>query len=161
MAQHGDTFVSATVTHTLICVDATEGYEISGRLFNPYIKGLPEFNGIKELLDILDRFFDEIRFPQAYYTLRDFSTQKSGPQGRREEPVLETFHEQARFEEFSGHKATFHLYVQFRRNATWQGTLAWSERDLAFPFRSTLELIKCMEEALRDSEAEQKRGGWD
>lgn len=160
MAQHGGTFITATVTHTLVCVDATEGYELSGRIFNPYMEGLPEFHSIKGLLDLMDGFFDEIRFPQAYYTMRDFGIAKTENKGRREEVALETFHEQSGFEAYTGHRATFHLYVQFRRNATWQGSLVWTEQDRVFPFQSTLELIKCMEEALRDGMEKEAESRW-
>ena len=37
-------------------------------------------------------------------------------------------------------------------NATWQGELTWADKNQKKNFRSTLELIKMMDEALSDNE---------
>lgn len=54
-----------------------------------------------------------------------------------------------------GEKATFVVQVQFRQNASWQGTVTWAEQNETRHFRSTLELIKLMDEIL-DESTEQK-----
>ena len=50
-----------------------------------------------------------------------------------------------------GEKATFVVQVQFRQNASWQGTVTWAEQNETRHFRSTLELIKLMDEILDES----------
>ena len=45
-------------------------------------------------------------------------------------------------------QAKFVIHVQFRQNATWQGTIEWLEENKTQRFRSTLEMLKLMEEAL-------------
>lgn len=45
-------------------------------------------------------------------------------------------------------KASFLLQVQFQRNSTWQGTIQWLEENKTQNFRSTLEMLKLMEEAI-------------
>lgn len=50
-----------------------------------------------------------------------------------------------------GGKATFTIQVQFRQNATWQGTLAWMENKKVQQFRSVLEMVKLMDKALVES----------
>lgn len=47
-----------------------------------------------------------------------------------------------------GEKATFIVHVQFRQNANWQGNIQWVESKKSQKFRSTLEMIKLMDEAL-------------
>ncbi|MBR0598863.1 hypothetical protein [Sinanaerobacter chloroacetimidivorans] len=50
-------------------------------------------------------------------------------------------------------KATFTIQIQFQQHATWQGTIAWAEGGKIQKFRSELEMIKLMMEAIpRDDE---------
>lgn len=53
-------------------------------------------------------------------------------------------------------QATFIIHVQFRRNATWQGTIQWVDQDKRQSFRSTLEMIRLIDEAMEDSSDEVK-----
>ena len=46
-------------------------------------------------------------------------------------------------------KPTFLVTIQFQQNATWQGTITWTEKNLTQRFRSTLEMIKLMDDAAR------------
>lgn len=50
-------------------------------------------------------------------------------------------------------KATFTIKVQFTCNATWQGTISWLEGKKTQQFRSELEMIKLMMEAIHGEEA--------
>ena len=45
-------------------------------------------------------------------------------------------------------KATFTIQIQFQQNATWQGTINWAEGDKSQKFRSELEMLKLMMEAV-------------
>lgn len=49
--------------------------------------------------------------------------------------------------------ASFLIQVQFRQNATWQGTVSWSEQKATRRFRSMLELISLMNDALVEDES--------
>ena len=51
-----------------------------------------------------------------------------------------------------GKCATFYTYVQYRQNATWQGTISWVDKNEKQQFRSALELIKLIESALDEAE---------
>ena len=53
-------------------------------------------------------------------------------------------------------KATFVIQVQFRRNATWRGTIQWVDQNKRQSFRSTLEMIRLIDEALEDGNGEPK-----
>lgn len=49
-------------------------------------------------------------------------------------------------------KETFMIQIQHRENATWQGTVEWSDKREARQFRSEVELIKLLDSALDASE---------
>ena len=51
-----------------------------------------------------------------------------------------------------GHKASFIVRVTSRQNATWQGSISWTERGVTKHFRSALELIKLIASALDEEE---------
>ncbi|MGI6151571.1 MAG: hypothetical protein ACOYIR_06430 [Christensenellales bacterium] len=51
-----------------------------------------------------------------------------------------------------GEKGTFVVRVMFRQNATWQGTVSWVEGNKTQHFRSMLELIHLLEDALGTEE---------
>ena len=60
----------------------------------------------------------------------------------------------------NGKKCTFEISVKFRQNATWQGTILWAERDLKQNFRSVLEMLKLMDEALSEGAEEMQEASW-
>ena len=53
-----------------------------------------------------------------------------------------------------GRKASFIVRVTSRQNATWQGSISWTERGITKHFRSALELLKLIASALEDDEEE-------
>ena len=50
-----------------------------------------------------------------------------------------------------GNKGTFEISVKFMQNSTWQGEIHWVEKDQKQNFRSALEMLKLMDEALAES----------
>lgn len=54
--------------------------------------------------------------------------------------------------------AVFLLEIQHRQNATWQGSITWVERQNKQYFRSALELIKLIDNALDQSVEEEREG---
>jgi hypothetical protein len=47
-------------------------------------------------------------------------------------------------------KGTFEISVKFMQNSTWQGQIHWVEKDQRQNFRSALEMLKLMDEALAE-----------
>lgn len=64
-------------------------------------------------------------------------------------------------EKGTNRKSTFIVQVQFCQNSTWQGTVAWTEQKKEQRFRSTLELIKLMDEALEAENGKNKNITWE
>lgn len=55
--------------------------------------------------------------------------------------------------------STFLIRIYFKQHANWQGTIQWLEEDKTVPFRSVLELISLLNEAVdRDLPAEEGLG---
>lgn len=53
---------------------------------------------------------------------------------------------------------TFVVRILDTQNATWQGTVTWTDEDRTVPFRSALELIRLIDGALEKlEEADQRR----
>ncbi|MCR5155260.1 MAG: hypothetical protein K6C96_01085 [Butyrivibrio sp.] len=49
----------------------------------------------------------------------------------------------------SGHrKGTFVVKIEYCQNETWQGKVVWAEENRTERFRSMLELVKLMDEAM-------------
>lgn len=58
-------------------------------------------------------------------------------------------------------RTTFVVQIQFVQNSSWQGTVAWTEQKKEQRFRSTLELIKLMDEALEAERGDKAETSWD
>lgn len=44
--------------------------------------------------------------------------------------------------------STFLIRVQYRQNASWQGTIQWLDQKRTVPFRSMLEMMMLIQDAL-------------
>jgi len=55
---------------------------------------------------------------------------------------------------------TFEITVKFMQNSTWQGQIHWVEKDRRQNFRSALELLKLMDEALEDGSNSKQAINW-
>ncbi len=49
--------------------------------------------------------------------------------------------------------STFLIRIQFRQNACWQGTVQWLDQKKSLPFRSLLEMVLLVQEALDQAQA--------
>ncbi len=47
-------------------------------------------------------------------------------------------------------KGTFLVQILSRRNATWQGTVTWVEKNESINFRSALELLKIIDSSFEN-----------
>ncbi len=126
-----------------ICVDERN---FSGRFYHEYAAECEKFHSIMELLHQLELLYDNISFPQAAVELRNFSKQKHKCEGKSFQKVLN----KEDVKQKRGRCATFFVYVQYRQNATWQGKIMWVEKEKEMGFRSVLEMIMLMDNALID-----------
>jgi len=57
-------------------------------------------------------------------------------------------------------KCTFKIEVRFLQNTTWQGSIHWIEGNQKRDFRSALEMLKLMDEALTDTVEDMGIASW-
>lgn len=129
-----------------ICVDNVKDNRIEGRIYHYYTEQPEIIKGTMQLLRILEAFYDRIDFPQAAEQLREFVNDSAEVKRRKQLP------KPVKDREFlmkqDGECGTFLLHVQYRQNATWQGQIMWKERGKTLEFRSALELLVLLDNAL-------------
>ena len=132
-----------------VCVDDNQDRELQGRLYSPRV-GQTSFLSVLPLMTAMERLFDGGNYPQVTHERRRFpkARQTTGPEegeiamdNKDSAPIT-------RMEVKPGEKATFIIQVRYRKNASWQGTIQWVETKTQQNFRSTLELIKLMDDAV-------------
>lgn len=136
-----------------VCVDARDGLEYSGRIISPYLPQEIPFTGLIHLLRLMEQFYDQLGYPGATTADRSFAEKAQGDAKSRGK-VVRRMTEQT-FEQMAGKKQTFTIQVKFRQNSTWQGSITWVEAKKTQLFRSTLEMLKLMEEALEEHPEEE------
>lgn len=142
-------FIPNGATRVLICVDACSAGEPSGKWHNPFLPHPVRFESVMQLLCGMDALYNELSFPQPSFcprSWRDDAQQRDRCRKRQKE--VKRYMSDEIFKEKWGGKATFVVQVQFRQNATWQGTVTWAEKNETRHFRSTLELLRLMDQSL-------------
>ena len=127
-----------------ICVDEIAQEEMKGRLYHCYKKEATNFTNVVELLDEMEKLYDKLHFPEASTKSRSFLREKALQQRETIPKVVEP----KIVLEQKGTKGTFLVCVQYRQNATWQGSVTWVDEQREQYFRSTLELLKLIDGAL-------------
>ena len=130
-----------------ICVDRSMDGEIAGKFYCSYFSHSRKFDNIVQLLRSMEQFYNRISFPQSAVQLRNFagSSIARGDEEIADAPVLDRDYIIGR----RGICATFLVHVQYRQNATWQGSVLWAEKEKAAEFNSALELIMIIDNILR------------
>ena len=148
---------NATLTHIL--VDSVVNSEPRGQFIIPSLQACGEFRGVVDLISKMDAFFDRQGFPQAYNQYRSIvsttTDNNSATQG-----VFSSVTEEIT-STIRGEKATFVIQVLYRQNSTWQGSITWVEKNMSQRFRSTLEMIKCMDSVLSSEEDFSNQARWE
>lgn len=152
MALKGKPLKPSTFSRVLVCVDKIEDHEIWGRLYTVVNPDGVKFNGMVALCTELDNMFDTYDFPQPTHVHRSFR-EKERKQNIDGEKAVEYM--QLHNLDEHGEKATFVIHVQFRQNASWQGTIQWVDGKKTQRFRSTLEMIKLISDAFPSEEEEE------
>ena len=130
-----------------ICVDRIREDNISGRLYCGKIPQGADFSGLGEVMLTIDGIMDEIDFPQSTVDKRSFGEKEESDQmispvaSKEAQLAMRKFNTKTQ----QGKLATFVMQVQFRQNASWQGTMEWVENNETFPFNSELELIRMID----------------
>lgn len=135
---------------TLVFLEKRE--EPAGILYHPAEQRGFRFESLIELIKLCERLYNSADFPQQTHKLRDMRPGRGGEKTKDIEEMAMDNKDIPR-----GSEPTFIIKVQYRQNASWQGTIKWVEGNVERRFRSTLELIKLMDDAISD----QDDTGWE
>lgn len=141
--------MSVELTKVRVCIDRYDPDGFEGRLYHRILEQPTALYDVSGLLLEMDRLFDRLRFPVSSIRHRSFGI--AGPRTYIEECIAEDRMEKQKSEEAIGKTATFIVQIQYRQNATWQGSILWAEKNERKPFRSALELIKLIDSAAEES----------
>lgn len=129
----------------VMCVDHRDEEGIAGRLYHGYQReGFP-FRNLWEMLEEMERLFDDIRFPFSSTDSRSFTEEGQETRARQERTrIMKDGDLLSRHGDFG----TFIIRVQHRQNSSWQGSITWTEQNRTIYFRSVWEMVKLIESAM-------------
>ena len=131
---------------TNICIDRISGGFYQGRLYNKYQTEPESFSDVKSLLGYMEALFDKCGYPQSSTQNRLFHDTKQNKAAKGAMQVADidqVLHQK-------GDLATFVVHVKYRQHSTWQVEVVWAEKNEKRTFRSALELLKLIDNALGD-----------
>jgi len=121
-----------------VCVDSYQDNVPVGRICHPVYPEGKRFMSLMQFFHVMEQLLDEMKFPQAFDSMRSFRSAAalSASAAERTHP--------------EGKLATFAVRVIFRQNASWQGTVTWLEGEREESFRSAMELAFLMDSVLSE-----------
>ncbi len=123
---------------TVVCIDTWRGGVPTGRLYTPCAPQGRAFYSLTHFLREMEDALDTMELPTTFAGLRSFG------------PRSQTLQEPPPPGDKQGKVATFALRVLFRQNVSWQGSVAWLEGKQEQSFRSALELVLMISDALEE-----------
>jgi hypothetical protein len=129
-------------TRVVLHITSYEAKNFRGWVYNEHFQKKIQFFDLCGMLNAMESLYDTLSFPQATFQSRHFGKVK------KSKIIAGEAVNQMEIEEKD--RATFVVHVKFRQNATWQGTIQWVDTNKTQSFRSTLEMIKLIDEALDD-----------
>ena len=125
----------------MIYVDSYDNSVPVGRFHIASDARMTPFGSLSRLLIGINDCLDKEKFPQSFTELRKFRV-----------PVKSKAESEDSSFEKKGAKATFAVRLLFRQNASWQRMVRWIEGGQEEYFRSALELVMLMDDALGHTE---------
>lgn len=142
----GKIHVSEIYRTSVIAVDYYSNSDFLGKLYNPFYNQCIQIKSFQQLIKELDILMDEIGCPMSGMEKRTFT--------KRQNTDVSTAFLTDKTQAPKGEKATFGIRIQYRNNASWQGTVKWMEEDSEEYFRSVLELFWLLDSALKGEKSD-------
>ena len=121
----------------MIYVDSYDNEIPTGRFHVVSNEEAVSFHSLSQLLLGINNYLDKENFPQSFSSLRKFNLP------HKESDPIHTLRPSSK-----GNLATFSIRLLFRQNASWQGVITWVENNVEEYFRSVLELVMLLDNAL-------------
>jgi hypothetical protein len=167
MPIRGKKLLPSSFTEIRLLVDSYDNNILGGRIYHIATKKLMSFMGIYDFLSKLEGIYDAFSFPQAAQELRSFrksATVQAASNIEAGTVEMEENEEVGKGKDINpepSEKGTFVIRVMFRQNATWQGSIQWIEGKKTQNFRSDLEMLKLIDDALRSEEDDDDIAKWE
>lgn len=126
-----------------IAVNGFDSRRLEGLIFHESREGAVVFKSLTQMASILNRMFDQSRYPMKSVDERSFQVKQ-----------MEDCREEAAFTSVDtpraakGTLATFRLHVKYRYYATWQGNITHQETGTVYTFESFMELMRIFNRVL-------------
>lgn len=120
-----------------VYVDHYDKRSLCGRFQFASQDKVQSFDSMMQLLISINDTMDQEKYPQAYDEIRRFHA-----------PTAQIERSVESLNLTRGEVATFSLRILFRQHASWQGSIIWVEGNQEEFFRSVLELIMLIDNAL-------------
>ena len=123
---------------------------LRGELHSQYFKKPFVFTSLVRMIEKMEKTFDTKGFPETFMLPRTFSDTQP-VRHRRGTDLIDTVAEADApdTQPVPGDiKCTFDISVRFRQNAEWQGRIYWVEKDRNLDFKSILDMLKFINEAI-------------
>jgi len=143
-------------TSIVVCADKKDG-GISGRIYCQLLSKPVEFTDIVNLIQTTEKIFDSYSFPHPYMAMRTFKSHRGTPE-KRKEPLRHMVYDEMMANK--GELGTFVVSIRYRQNATWQGSIKWVEEKKEMNFRSALEMLSLMKDAIGDEPGQEQPVSW-
>lgn len=140
----GKIHISEAYRTSIIAVDNYSSTDFSGKLYNPFYKQCVQIKSFQQLIKELDALMDEIGCPMSGMEKRTFT--------KHSHAAVKTMFIADKTQAQRGKVATFAIRIQYRNNASWQGTVKWMEGDAEEYFRSVLELFWLLDSAMKNEQ---------
>ena len=141
--------LTTTPSRSIIYLTPSHDETMRGCIYNEYYKKVFHFQNEYEMISAMEDLFNSLAFPHASFESRSFQD-KFKKIIKKVDDVMDDSMKDLRQNE----KTTFIVNVQYRQNATWQGTITWVEENRTQHFRSALEMLKLMEQASHQGNVE-------
>ena len=141
-----------------VCIDNIDGVERSGRFYCYYSKDPIFFRSIHELFRYMERFMNELNFPQSSTELRTYEDKQQKPANEKRISFTEVSNREQILEQ-RGSIDTLAVYVRYRQNATWQGSVYHMKNNEREDFNSELDLLKIIENCQNSTNSKTKVKG--
>lgn len=126
--------------HFQLCIDSFEKEEPEGRLYSGINQSACEFNSVMPLLHAIEDQLNKDSSMPRFEENRSLCSCQEIP--------YEVNWRNLRC--IPGRMANFMLEINFRQNTTWQGEITWIEKKRSVCFRSALEMLFILTDALKD-----------
>lgn len=114
---------------TTVCIDSFLNSVPAGRFYNACLPEGRPFQSLAQFLQEMEHTLDTMDFPKSFTAARTFA------------PPSELPLQFCPAQQQTGRLATFAIRILFRQNMSWQGSVTWLEGQQEQSFRSALELI--------------------